>query len=491
MIASLPVGAGKTLLTAVYVQDQIKQGKKVLWVAHRDFLITQAAEAFHKIGFKDFIVAQKLPKSEIKANLVICGIKKISLSDSYINNPDLIVVDECHRAPSKTYLDSLSRWNCKYLGLSATPERKGMSNIFDELLHPVHISELIECNVSVPCRIVGSDIRTRISFDDAVIENMGIDWEPTKYFLQYGIGKSTITYTHNHEHSVKIIKQFKQYANVDVVELGAKTPLKLRTDIIDDFKSGKLKYLVNCMLLTEGFDSDVDTIILTRPCIDWNTYNQIAGRASRKARSDKEFCTIIDLTGAHTEHGNPSDDKWFSLYSSSRKKPCLNCGADLTKDDWIIRNDAKCEWCVRSPGLHPHCRDCGFHYEIPEAGRSEGLSSTQKKKFPEANIDLIDAILTRAPSMVKSARAIDEQLKKDYTRSAALDWQKRNITKDNEITRKCTYFALVALRDRINEERLKKKMAGYREGWCAEVFRSWYGKYPQADWQKEIRFVDL
>jgi superfamily II DNA or RNA helicase len=487
VVACLPVGAGKTLLTAVYVHELVSSGKNVLWVAHRDFLITQAAEAFHLIGFKDFVVSQTIPKGEVPSKLVICGIKKISLSDSLVNNPDLIVIDECHRAPSKTYLDSLARWKSKYLGLSATPERKGMSKIFDELLHPVHVSELIESGVSVKCNIVGSDIRTRVSFEDEDIERLGINWEPTKYFLEYGLGKSTICYTHNHKHSVKIIEQFKKYAKVDIVEVSAETPKKERERILREFKAGKIKYLVNCMLLTEGFDSDVDTIILTRACIDWNTYNQIAGRASRKSRIDKLFCTIVDLTGAYTDHGNPSDDKWFSLYAGSDKKPCLNCGADLARSDWLIRKDADCEWCQKTQGMHPHCKVCGFHYEIPESGRSEGLKPHQKKKFPESTVDLVDAILTRAPSMVKSARAIDEQLKNAYTRDAAAAWQKRNVEKDNEITRKCTYFALIALRERINEDRIKKRMPAYRERWCACVFNSWYGSFPPNSWDKEVQ----
>lgn len=486
VVVCVPVGGGKTITAATYVVQWIKDGGRVIWVCHRKELLDQAAEAFRRIGFTDFVICQNTPKKMINSPLVICGIKKIERSEITVNDPTLVVIDEAHRAPSKSYLDAISRWQstAKFLGLSATPSRDGMSNIFDEILHPVHISELIEANVLVPARIVGAEERTRVSFDDST---GGESWEPIVYFRKYCVGKQTIIYTVDGSHNKKIVDEFKKI-DVEVVSLSAKTPLAERERILKGFHQKKIKIIVNNMILTEGFDSDVDCIILTRPCLDAKTYNQICGRAMRKSRPDKTECWIIDLTGAVIDHGSPDSDQWHSIFSTSKKKDCPNCGAQLERSDWLLRRVIGCEWCEKTDGIHPHCPNpkCGFHYEIPSEGRSPGLKPHQKKQFPPTIVDLVDAILTRAPVMVRNARALDAALKKPYEHDSAVAWQEKNLSKDSETIRKATYFALVALRERINEERIKKRMQPYKARFPAAVYNAWYGDYPPNTWDGEI-----
>lgn len=52
----LPTGAGKTF-TAVYflLKNAIAKGKKVLWIAHRQFLLEQAGESFRNYTYENLV----------------------------------------------------------------------------------------------------------------------------------------------------------------------------------------------------------------------------------------------------------------------------------------------------------------------------------------------------------------------------------------------------------------------------------------------------
>jgi hypothetical protein len=480
-----PVGSGKTIMAVQYIIECINRGERVVVVAHRKELLSQIADTFRKSGYHNFVVTQSTPKNKINSPLVICGNKKIERSESLFNDPTLVVIDEAHRVPSKKYLEAVMRWNdtARYLGLSATPERDGVGKLFDEIIHPVHISELIEAKVLVPVEIVGANERTRVSFDEKA---GGIDWEPISYYLKYAKGLKTIFYTLDRSQNKKIIDEMSKIG-VKVHELSAETPTNERDQIIKDYAEGKIQCITNCMILTEGWDSDVDVIILTRPCLDKRTFNQISGRGMRMSRPDKLKCVLVDLTGAYTEHGSPDSDQWYSIVGSSKKLFCLNCGADLQRSDWILKRDPNCSWCAESECLNPHCPECNFHYEIPKAGRAEGLQPKQKKMFPETMIELVDVILSRCPAMVTTLKGVDAALKNPHERDKALAWQARNSARDTDAVKRATYMALVALRDRINTKRREKKMIPYRFNWCAMIYSNWYGVYPPTELQTEMR----
>lgn len=483
-----PVGSGKTVVGSHIAIESAKKGNNVVVVAHRDYLLTQFADTLLRFGYNDFVVSQNAPKNELKSPIVLCTKGKVERTESKLNNPKLVIVDEAHRVPSESYLNAVMRWQdgARYLGLSATPERKGIGKLFNEILHPVHISELIEQEVLVPCEIVGANERGRVDFSYTA---GGSDWEPISYFLRYGKGRKTVFYCHTHAHCSKIQKELKAVGFESEI-LSSSVDKTKRKAILDGFKAGSIQTVINCMVLTEGWDDDVDVLIITRACLDKKTYRQIAGRAMRKSRADKLICYIVDLTGAHTDHGSPDADQWYSLENCSLKQPCLNCGANLERSDWVLRKSPKCEYCEFTETLQPHCPKCGFHYEIPELGRAEGLDAIPKQKkqlFPNEYLDLIDAVLTRAPALVTNERGIQQALKRETEREYALSWQEKNRIKDTPQIKAATYYALVALRSKINAKRRMRKMPGYKWGWVWQVYKGWYGEPPDPKWEKKMR----
>ena len=125
-ILSLGCGAGKTIL-GLYFVSQIK--KRTLVIVHKEFLMNQWIERIQfalpdaKIG----IVQGN--KCEIEGKDIIIGmLQTLSMRDfekDTFNSIGHVIIDECHRIPSRVFMKALFKIQCKYmLGLSATPNRK-------------------------------------------------------------------------------------------------------------------------------------------------------------------------------------------------------------------------------------------------------------------------------------------------------------------------------------------------------------------------------
>ena len=62
------------------------------------------------------------------------------------------------------------------------------------------------------------------------------------------------------------------------------TPKDERRQILEDFKAGRIQYLVNVGVLTEGYDdAGVEVVVMARPTKSRALYAQMAGRATRPA----------------------------------------------------------------------------------------------------------------------------------------------------------------------------------------------------------------
>src|SRR5262249_58996279 len=77
--------------------------------------------------------------------------------------------------------------------------------------------------------------------------------------------------------------------------------------------SGETQVVVNCMVLTEGFDlPDIGCIILARPTKKMGLFRQMIGRGLRPAEG-KSDVVILDHSGAVFRHGLPEDRVVWTL----------------------------------------------------------------------------------------------------------------------------------------------------------------------------------
>ena len=124
-------GIGKTYLAAF----DAKNYEKILFLAHREEIITQASESFKKIhpnktqGFY-YSKNKEIDKDIIFALVQSLG-KKTNLNEFKRDYFDYIVVDEFHHAVADNYKRVLDYFTPKFLlGLTATPERLDNRDVF-------------------------------------------------------------------------------------------------------------------------------------------------------------------------------------------------------------------------------------------------------------------------------------------------------------------------------------------------------------------------
>lgn len=119
-------GVGKTYLAAF---DSLSY-QRILFVAHRQEILLQAAKAFKKIHQTENIGLLDQDHKDLDAKILMASVLTLS-SDQYLNHEifsrkafDYIVIDEFHHAAAKSYQKILDYLQPKFLlGLSATPER--------------------------------------------------------------------------------------------------------------------------------------------------------------------------------------------------------------------------------------------------------------------------------------------------------------------------------------------------------------------------------
>ena len=147
-ILSLPCGFGKTIL-ALYFISIIK--KKTIVIVHKEFLMNQWIERINFALPSAKIGILQGDKCEIDGYDIVIGmLQTLSMKDFPAQTFDDIghvIIDECHRIPSRVFSKALLKINCNYmLGLSATPNRKdGLTKVLKwhigDIIYSVKSSE--------------------------------------------------------------------------------------------------------------------------------------------------------------------------------------------------------------------------------------------------------------------------------------------------------------------------------------------------------------
>ena len=130
---------------------------------------------------------------------------------------------------------------------------------------------------------------------------------------------------------------------------GETLPLE-RSKIIADFRAGRLRWLVNCDVLTTGFDSpNVDLIAVMRATLSAGLFAQIVGRGMRTAPG-KDVCHLLDFGGNCERHGAIDDED----YGNKPKKSGDGTGEAVMKT---------CPCCGALS--YAASRECGCGYQYP------------------------------------------------------------------------------------------------------------------------------
>ena len=111
-------------------------------------------------------------------------------------------------------------------------------------------------------------------------------------------------------HSILTCASLKRRGIAAGIVVGA-TPMAERDATLQAFEAGAYQALVNCEVLTTGFDCpSIDCIGLMRPTMSKGLLVQMLGRGSRQAEA-KPDCVIVDLAGNLERHAPLEDLSWL------------------------------------------------------------------------------------------------------------------------------------------------------------------------------------
>lgn len=312
----LPTGCGKTIVFAKVTEDCVKNGDRVLILAHRGELLTQASEKIEKVtGLKSS--TEKAEETclgswyRVTVGSVQSIMRENRLSKFSSDYFKTIIIDEAHHALTDGYLRVLEHFSeAKVLGVTATPDRGDMRNlgqVFESLAYEYTLPKAIKEGYLSPIKALTLPLKLDLSgvstqAGDFKASEVGTALDPYLHqiadeMIKNCSDRKTVVFLP----LVKTSQKFRDILNEKgfrAAEVNGNS--SDRAEILDDFEKGKYNVLCNSMLLTEGWDCpSVDCIIILRPTKVRGLYCQMVGRGTRLCEGKKDLLLLDFLW--HTE----------------------------------------------------------------------------------------------------------------------------------------------------------------------------------------------
>jgi len=317
-------GYAVTHNTIVFNSLAQQKGVRTLILAHRDELITQAVDKLLMMWPDADVGVVKAQRNEIDHQIVVGSIQTLARRSRLEQIPpdwfELIIVDEAHHATADSYVNALAYFeegDPLILGVTATPDRgdgKGLDETFDEIVFNYDmlwgirrgfLSDIKGKRITME----GLDLsKVRISRGDYAEGDVGRALEDAdapnqiaEAYMRYAEGRKTIVFTPTVAVAQAVAIAMRN-RGVAAAMVSGQTPLDERRQMLRDFTEDRITVMVNCQVLTEGFDEpSVNCIILARPTKSRALYTQCVGRGTRR-HPGKENCLVLDVVGASEEH---------------------------------------------------------------------------------------------------------------------------------------------------------------------------------------------
>lgn len=321
-VAVLPTGGGKTSVAAWLMNgcpaiDLPAWDGNCLFVAHTTELIDQAAGRLaEELGYMPIVemgVRGADPAMLYQGSLTVVGSVQSMCTDRRLEKYDrfpfsLVVFDECHRATAAGYVKVLARLrdrnpNLKALGITATPNRAdgtALGTVFESVAYQLSIRQMIDDGWLVPIRqeyVVVEDLdftglKSRrndfgeADFSDAQIEQV-IQEEETLHKMGKPVvdkvgDRRTLVFMPGVQSAHAMAAVINRYKPGSAAAVDGTTPKDVRKATVGAFSDGRLQFLCNALLFTEGFDAPVcSALAMCRPTRSVGRYTQMLGRGLR------------------------------------------------------------------------------------------------------------------------------------------------------------------------------------------------------------------
>ena len=312
----LPTGTGKTIVFASVAEQCVRDGSRVLILAHRGELLEQAQDKLHRAtGLRCAI--EKAEESSLHSwYRVTVGSVQSLMREKRLAQFDPghfghIIIDEAHHCLSDSYQRVLEHFpDANVLGVTATPDRGDMRNLgqyFESLAYEYSLPRAIRDGYLCPIKAQTIPLKLDLSgvgiqSGDFKAGDLGTALDPYLHQIademtKYCQGRKTVIF-------LPLVKTSKKFRDILIsrgfraAEVNGES--QDRAEILRDFDAGEYNVLCNSMLLTEGWDCpSVDCIVVLRPTKIRSLYSQMVGRGTRLCEG-KDHLLLLDFLW-HTE----------------------------------------------------------------------------------------------------------------------------------------------------------------------------------------------
>lgn len=363
----LPTGGGKTYTASMWLlKNALDKKKKILWIAHRQMLLDQAAESFQKFAYTEVIphissfryrvisgssTHDRTSDIQPSDNLLIVSKDSIGRNldrlDKWLEGETelYLIVDEAHHSTAKTYRKVIDYVRgkvprVKLIGLTATPFRTAedeqglLAKIYsDDIAYQIGLKELINRQIlSKPIfeayytdeeygGSLGLDAWESIQhldvLPDDIAEQIAVSAARNKLIVDTYLAKQkrygqTIVFAVNVVHAIQLSALFnKAKIKADFIVSDVKDSITGVTISraenerkLEEYREGRLQVLINVNILTEGVDlPQTKTVFLARPTVSSILMTQMVGRALRgTAAGSTSEAYIVSFVDNWNEH---------------------------------------------------------------------------------------------------------------------------------------------------------------------------------------------
>lgn len=316
----LPTGTGKTVVFAHLAGRYLKAGLRVLIIAHRKELLQQARQrllAGGELSYLDVGIEQAESTASAASKVVIASVQTLQgkrLKSFPRDAFALVVVDEAHHAPAKSYVEILDHFTgADVLGVTATPHRldgaalrrqfKSLAFVYDftRAVEEGFLARLKTFMVEVDGIDLTSCRTTAGDFNEGDLEReMGSPRAlvgTVQPAMEHCGDRPTLVFAAGVPVAHDLARAFNERRADCARVVDGSTPADVRARTLADFGERRFQFLVNVDVLSEGVDIPcIGAIVMASPTQSWSRYVQRAGRGTRPFPG-KENCLILDVTG--------------------------------------------------------------------------------------------------------------------------------------------------------------------------------------------------
>jgi superfamily II DNA or RNA helicase len=379
IVAVAPTGSGKTVIGSEIIGRARDSDQSVLVLAHRREIITHTHQKLLDNGVRAGIIQAGVEPRPLERVQVasISTLWSRAFRSEVMQRPlaDLLVIDECHHAPARTYGAIIEAYpDAILLGLTATPCRgddRGLGGIFESMIECPQIPELIEQGYLVASKVYAptdpdlTGVQTRQgdyveSQLAARMDRATLIGDVVAHWHRYGERRKTVVFAVGVAHSIHLRDEFRR-SGVRAEHIDGATPKDERDATLARLACGDIDVVTNCMVLTEGWDMpEAACCILARPTKKMGLFRQMVGRVLRPAPG-KADAIVLDHSGAVFRHGLPEDRVEWTLDPDRH----ANSPAHQARLHRSAGGLIECTQCTALRVGGQPCSHCGFMPQRP------------------------------------------------------------------------------------------------------------------------------